>query len=380
MRIAFVCSEYPPAKHGGIGTMVRMLARRLTARGHSVRVVGYQSLGAGLAEQEIDHGVEVTRIPIAPGRLMLLRARRRIHRLLQRWTACGGLDLVEVPDYQGWAAGWRPMRAPVVVRYNGSSSYFARELDQPLQYPDYWIERASLRRAQFHCSVSRYTADRTAHVFNYAPETCEVIYNPIEATDVSPRRPSQNTVVFSGTLVGKKGVVELLKSWPKVAAQNPGAKLHLYGKDGKAPDGGSMQEYLSRMAGERLRRSVFFHGHVKRDEVLAAIANAGVAVFPSFAEAFAFAPLEAMASACPTIYSTRGSGPELIRNGEDGILVDPSKPKDIANAISAVLQSDELASRLGESGRRRVLAKFTIDRIIQQNERFYERCIRAKKA
>lgn len=380
MRIAFVCSEYPPAPHGGIGTMVQLLARRLTARGHRVRVVGCQPTGADLPEREFDQGVEVTRSAVVPGRLASLRARRRIHSILQGWTASEEVDLVEVPDYQGWAAAWRPMRAPVVVRYHGSSSYFARELNQPLHYPDYWIERASLRRAQFHCSVSRYTAERTAHVFDYVPETCDVIYNPIEAPAAHTRRPSDKTVVFSGTLAAKKGVAELLESWPTVAAQNPEAKLHLYGKDGKAPEGGSMRKRLSLMAGDHLDRSVFFHGHVDRETVLSAIADASVAVFPSFAEAFAFAPLEAMAAGCPTVYSKRGSGPELIRDGRDGILVEPSKPTEIADAISAVLQSDELAHRLGEAGRRRVLAEFTIDRIIEQNERFYDRCIRANKA
>jgi len=335
MRIAFVCSEYPPAQHGGIGTMVQMLARKLTACGHGVRVLGYQTNGAGLAARESDQGVDVTRIPVAPGRLLSLRARREIHRVLQRWTAGGEVDVVEVPDYQGWAAAWWPMRAPIVVRYHGSSSYFARELDQSLKYPDYWVERASLRRAEFHCSVSRYTADRTARVFDYTPDSCEVIYNPIEATadsTVRPRRRPAENVVFSGTLASKKGVVELLQAWPAVMARNPHAKLHLYGKDGKAPGGGSMQAYLSRIAGEGFGRTVFFHGHVTRDEVLAATANAAVAVYPSFAEAFAFAPLEAMASACPTIYSKRGSGPELIRDGKDGILIDPSKPADITRS------------------------------------------------
>ena len=73
--------------------------------------------------------------------------------------------------------------------------------------------------------------------------------------------------------------------------------------------------------------SVRFHGAVPHPVVLSALASARVAVFPSFAEAFGLAPLEAMAHACPTIFSRRGSGPELICDGRDGLLVDPSNPE-----------------------------------------------------
>ncbi len=84
-----------------------------------------------------------------------------------------------------------------------------------------------------------------------------------------------------------------------------------------------------------------------------------MAVFPSYAEAFAIAPLEAMAWGCPTIYSQRGSGPELIRHGDDGWLVDPDQTSDLSQAISRLLKDDVLANRLGTQGRRRIEERFT---------------------
>ena len=98
-------------------------------------------------------------------------------------------------------------------------------------------------------------------------------------------------------------------------------------------------------------------------------------MFPSYAEAFAIAPLEAMSAGCPTIYSQRGSGPELIEPGKHGLLIDPTRPTEIAESIIRLLQDDVLSETLGRKGLKRVRDRFSIDRAVELNERFYERCI-----
>jgi glycosyltransferase involved in cell wall biosynthesis len=120
---------------------------------------------------------------------------------------------------------------------------------------------------------------------------------------------------------------------------------------------------------------VVFHGHQTRETIFNALSTARMAVFPSYAEAFAIAPLEAMAWGCPTIYSQRGSGPELIRHGDDGWLVDPDQTTDLSQAMSRLLKDDALANRLGTQGRRRIEERFTLDRIIPENEAWYSECI-----
>jgi len=83
-----------------------------------------------------------------------------------------------------------------------------------------------------------------------------------------------------------------------------------------------------------------------------------------------------MAQGCPTIYSMLGSGPELIDDGRDGLLVDPASPQQIAEAIVCLLRNDDLARRLGAAGRERVQRAFSIDRIVRINEDFYAECAR----
>lgn len=354
--------------------MTQVLGRSLASQGHDVRVIGVYPADHQARDFEVDRGVRVWRLrdSVYPGGWVA--ARVRLYRKVADWVHGGHVDVVEVPDYHGWAAGWRKLAAPVIVRLHGSLTYFATELNQPIDQMGYWLERASLRRADYICSVSAYTSKITEQLFKVAFDSTSILYNPVELVPDSPGVPRvQNRVVFSGTLTGKKGVVALIKAWTTVVKSRPDAELHIYGKNARADDGQSMQAVLCSLL-NGARSSVYFHGHVPRQKLLEVYKTSGVAVFPSRAEAFAMAPLEAMASGCPTIYSRRGSGPELLEHGRQGLLIDPEKPEQIAEAILRVQTDISLARELGEAGRARVRECFSIDHLTAQNVAFYNRC------
>ena len=170
-------------------------------------------------------------------------------------------------------------------------------------------------------------------------------------------------------------MVSLVRAWPEVIKGWPGAVLHVWGKDGDAPGGGSMQKFLASLIPPAIAGSVHFHGHVKLEVLLDAFQTAGMTVLPSYAEGFALTPLHAMAAGCPTIYTTRGSGPELIDNGSTGLLINPDRPDEIARALLALLRDPDLASRLGEKGRRHVEESFSLPVLLARNEDFYSRCL-----
>lgn len=375
MKICFVCNEYPPGPHGGIGTMTQMLARALVKAGHEVRSVGVYPSWYGAPHTQDDHGVQILRLSEREHPLGWIASRYQLFHQIAQWSRAGLVDIVELPDYQGLAAGWRSLPVPVTARLHGSLSYFAAELNRPIDNTAYWLERASLRRADFVSSVCLYTAKMTEQVFKLPMSATEILYNPVETPPESADLPRvQNRVIFSGTLTGKKGIVSLIKAWPLVVKSVPGAELHVFGKDGRADGGGSMQEHLcSLLNGER--PSVQFHGHVTRQELFGAYRTAGAAVFPSYAEAFAVAPLEAMAVGCPTIFSERGSGPELLAHEKEGLLVNPDKPEQIAESIVRVLRNPSFAREIGEAARARVRGVFSIEHMLDRNVAYYERCV-----
>lgn len=354
--------------------MTQVLGRSLASQGHQVRVIGVYPADHQAPEFEVDRGVQVWRLRDSRNAGGWITSRVRLYRRVADWVRDGQVDLVEVPDYHGWAAGWKKLAVPVIVRLHGSLTYFAAELHQPVDQVGYFLERASLRRADYVCSVCGYTSKMTEQLFKMAFDFASVLYNPVELVPDSPGIPREkNHVVFSGTLTGKKGVVSLIKAWTTVVKSRPDAELHIFGKDARADDGRSMQASLSSLL-DGARSSVFFHGHVPREKLLDVYQTSGVAVFPSRAEAFAMAPLEAMASGCPTIYSRRGSGPELLEHGRQGLLVDPDNPEEIADAILRIQTDRSLARELGEAGRARVRERFSIECLTAQNISFYNRC------
>lgn len=376
LRLCFVCNEYPPSQHGGIGTSVHVLARALVDAGHMVRIIGLYPVREPSAV-DVDCGVTVHRLRASERRGAWVAARVELFRTVARWAAKHEINLVEVPDWGGMAAGWPRLPVPVIARLHGSARFFAAELGTRVPRRVAWMEAASLRRADAWTATTRYAASRTQALFRLPSKPLAII--PYLLADVmpvglSPRRRCQ--VAFTGTLTAKKGIVSLIRAWPLVLAVRPNARLDVYGKDGTAPDGGSMQAYLTGLLPASAAGTVLFHGHVARHVLFDALGSARAAVFPSYAETFGIAPMEAMLRGCPTIYTRRGPGPELLRDGIDALLVNPDDPTEIAHAILSLLADDGLAARLAVQGRERVRREFATPALLARNETFFRACCR----
>lgn len=355
-----------------------MLARALVQQGHEAKVVGLYPQDYPAPDYQEDHGVQVWRYRKPTWRFGWMRGRHQVFKQVARLARQNEIDLVEVADYGGPAAMWPKLRVPVIARYHGSATYFAAEMNTQVPANFHRLERASLKRADFSCSVSQYTAKKTKQVFALPSQPDAVLYNFIDSTTGANAglRPNGD-VVYSGTLTYKKGVVPLIQAWPHVIAKRD-AKLHVYGKDGQTTEGKSMQEMLRSLLSPAQQETVEFHGHTDRQELLQALHKARLGVFPSYAESFGLAPAEAMAAACPTIYSERGCGGELVRDGQDGLLVDPDNPQQIATAILRLLEDDQLALQLGSAGLQRIRENFSMEAALPKNVAFYHDCIQRK--
>jgi glycosyltransferase involved in cell wall biosynthesis len=377
LKICFFCSEYPPVPHGGAGTFTQVTARALVKAGHHVRVVGLYDGRIDAAGHEDDQGVSVWRLRVPQYRGGWVAGRFELYRLVKNWIRDGAVDLVDAPDHEGPFFAWPRLGAPLVLRAGGSYSYFLHELGKPIPLKTFQVERLSYARADAWIAKSEYIGAATKRLFHLTKGPHATLYNPVDAPASTLPFESRSTtnVVFTGTLTAKKGVISLIDAWPSVRARVSCAELHIFGKDGISPERTSMKEYLHARLPHDAQGSVHFHGHVSRTRIAAALASARAAVFPSYAEGFAWAPLEAMAAGCPTIYTQAGSGPELITDGQDGLLVDPGDPATIAHALCRLLEDSDTAQRLGEAGRRRILDKFSLDQLLPANERFYRNVI-----
>ena len=113
----------------------------------------------------------------------------------------------------------------------------------------------------------------------------------------------------------------------------------------------------------------------ERQDIPALLAAADLVLLTSQSEGLSNTLLEAMAAGLPVLATDVGGNRELIRNGENGFLLESRDPEEIAALVVQVLQNQALASRLGSSGRRRAEAEFSLDRLVTRSIEYYERLI-----
>lgn len=370
MHVAFLTTEYPPLPSGGIGTSIRNLARALVARGDRASVL---VAGAGVAFE--DRGVTVrftgeTNVPKVGWLWDARRAQRELNGMIRR----DGVDVIEAHDWCGPSAGLR-LERPLSVRCHGAATYFAHLLSESVRPSVRWTETLALRQANDCVAVSRFTADLTRRLFRLRSEV-GVIPNGIDLSQFAPAEMEEtepDTILYFGTLARKKGVLDLCRIFSRVVERRPRARLLFVGRDAPDTRTGSRstlalcQQQLSTPARERVE----FLGAQPHDRVQDYVRRAALCVFPSYAEAFPVAWLEAMACAKAVVGYDTGWAREVVRAGESGVLVPTGDTEAFAHTIEELLLDDDARLRLGRAARARVEARFTAERIARRSVERY---------
>lgn len=375
MHAGFLTLEFPPLPSGGIGTSLRTLGRALVAQGHRVTVVGW-----GPRLETEDEGVRIRFLgDSALPRMGWLLNRWAVRRELVRLVERDGLDLVATHDWCGPSAGLS-LPCPVAVHLHGSATYFAHLLAEEVRPSIHLAESVALRRASGVASVSRFTAETTRRLFGLE-RPIEVIPNGVDVERFRSGRADEvepGVVLYFGTLVRKKGVLDLGPVFSEVVRRNPEARLRLVGRDAPDRQTGcpSTWEMLAESLSPAARARTEYLGARPYLEVHQHVRRAAVCVFPSYAEALPLAWLEAMACGRPIAAYDVGWAPELVRSGEDGLLVPLGKTSLLAEAVAAVLADPELGRSLGEAARARAESDFSAESVARRTAEWYGRLLR----
>ncbi|MEK7833365.1 MAG: glycosyltransferase family 4 protein, partial [Acidobacteriota bacterium] len=249
MHICFLCNEYPPGRHGGVGSFTQTLARALVVRGHKASVVGLYACDK--LGDEWDEGVRVVRMPhtkLPGGGFLLNGARLRfILRYLHNQEA---IDVLEGPELS-LSIIPKDFPAAKVIRMNGGHQFFAATLGAKPRLWRSWLERRSFSRADHLCAVSNYVAETTRRLLQLGDCPIEILPNPVDTLRFQPQSPEleeDGLILFAGTVCEKKGVRQLVQAMPKIVAAVPNARLCIAGRDWHDPQTGeSFIEKLRRM-------------------------------------------------------------------------------------------------------------------------------------
>ena len=378
MNLAFLCSEYPPSRGGGIGTFTQALGRALARAGHRVDVVGLYDVDEDLCEE--DQGVRVWRLRRAEMPLTRFlrngwKATRKLHKLQGE-----GLELVEGQENAFAAIGPVPGVAKV-VRMNGGHHFFAVTLGKKPKLWRAWQEKRSFEQADAICAVSRYVAEVTRELLGLGDMEIPILPNPV---DVSVFRPipdipeEPGLIVFAGTVCRKKGLEPLIRSMETVLREVPEARLVVAGRDQAEPGVGSFREYLLGLMPPAVRRAVSFLGPVAHHELPELYARAQVCVFPSFMESQGIVFVEAMAMGKALVAPGIPPVLEMLEDEVQALVCDPHDPETIAAGLIRCLRDAELRRRLGTQGRQRAVERFSTEVLLEKNLAFYRQVLEQK--
>jgi glycosyltransferase involved in cell wall biosynthesis len=153
--------------------------------------------------------------------------------------------------------------------------------------------------------------------------------------------------------------------------------VHLVYVGGEIPQNGDrpMSVLIRETVGPELNGRVHVLGHLSREKVLACMIRAKVFAFPSCLEALPLVVLEAMKCGVPVVCTTYPPGPEIVEDGVNGLLADPTSPRDFSEKITRLLEDSALAHRLAVNARQTVIERFSLERCVNETERFYEQCL-----
>jgi glycosyltransferase involved in cell wall biosynthesis len=220
--------------------------------------------------------------------------------------------------------------------------------------------RAGLRRAAAVTGCSAFTLADAEARFGLVPGRGRVVYNgvaldgttqsigastPFVPVEGEPGRPY---ILALGRVVEKKGFDLLLAAYAAIDENHRTADLVIGGV------GNDLENLRRRAAAIGIADRVHFVGRLSREEVAGAMNGAAMFVVPSRLEPFGIVILEAWRAGTAVVVTNRGGPPEFVRDGVDGVLVDPFDTAEFADRLEGLLRDPARRRALAEAGRSRV--------------------------
>ncbi len=373
LSVAMLTREYPPEVYGGAGVHVEYLARSL--RGLVDLTVHCQ--GADRADAIAHRPWD--RLDGASTALQVISTD------LSMTEAAGGADLVHSHTWYANLAGHLSALLygiPHVLTAHSLEPlrpWKAEQLGGGYELSS-WCERTAMLSASAIIAVSNGMAADIHVSYPQVPaDRVHVIYNGIDAHQYSPDlgrdvlnrfgidadRPS---VVFVGRVTRQKGLPVLLRAAEWI---DPAAQLVLCA--GQA-DTAELQAEVTGLV-DRLRATrsgvIWIPGMLAKAEVIQILSHASVFVCPSEYEPLGIVNLEAMACGSAVVASAVGGIPEVVADGETGLLVPVGDEAALASAVNVLIRDPVRAAELGARGRQRAVAEFSWDRIGAQTAELY---------
>lgn len=384
MHIAFLTPEFPHPKiahAAGLGTSLKNLTTALVKEGVKVTVFVY---GQKTEEIILENGLTLHLIKNRKYKIFgWFFHRKQIQKYCNLVISTEKIDLLEAPDWTGITA-FMKFTIPQVIRFHGSDTYFCHLEDRKQKLKNFWFEKLATNCAKAFIAPTTFAGEVSKKLFQIKNKEVKTIHYGLELQkfeNTTPEKYEKGLILYIGTIIRKKGVLELPNIFNKIRKDFPESKLILIGSDSsdiKTNSTSTWQLMQSQFNSDDLK-NVEYLGKIPYEEVHTYIKKANVCVFPTFAETLGMVTIESMAMQKAVVNSNIGWAQELIVDGESGFLVHPENHDLYADRIIKLLENDSLCLKIGEKARIRVEAKFDINKLVKENIEFYQKIIKGNK-
>ncbi len=369
MRILSATPYYEP-EGGGLERYAHEILARLAAQGHDVLAL---AATRGPARDEQRDGVEVRRrrpafflgnSPVDPALVGTFR------QALRSFTPDVVVAHTPVPFPAEMAfRAARTAGVPFVPTYHAGRLRGSSPFLDVLADVDRWtLERSMLNGSQSLIAVGPYVRD---HALRRHRDRVTIVPPGVDTEFFRPgsEKGHDGRILFVGPLASGyrwKGVDVLWDAFKQVQKRFPEAELVLVG------EGPRRREFLRKAQrdGVRLRAP----GRLSLSALRAEYRQAGMVVLPSTTDAESFGMVLAEANACgrPVVASRVGGIPDFVRHRDNGLLVGPRAPRELADRVTQLLLDPDEAARMGEQGRRRVVHEHHWDSLALRTSKVLE--------
>ena len=300
---------------------------------------------------------------------------------LRNWLRASNIDLVHTHEFFSGTLGrlaaiWAGV--PVIVQMWHNADRWKRPVhvlvDRVLnRYTDVFVAN-SIAVRNFYLNCEKIIPQRFFTIYNGVKLEAYRLTIDKESKRRELRIPWDAQVLCTvGRMAKQKGYPFLIKALTQILPRFPSIRLLIVGGSGVARESNEREvRQLVQTLG--LEQAVHFLGW--REDVGTLLNASDIFVLPSLWEGFGLTLVEAMSAGKPVVATRVDAIPEVVADGETGILVPPAEHEALAEAIMALLANPDRAAMMGRAGQRRVSEMFSVDRMIREFEALYEQLYR----
>ncbi len=355
----------PRLNTGGVETGVIDLSQRLIKLGHNAAVI---SGGGELVKQLEVNGIKHYTLPVySKNPLTILRMMPVVKKILEK----EGADILHARSRVPAIIGYYASRSAGVVFITTCHGYYSKK---PFSKVMGW--------GKYVIAISQVIAKHMMDAFKVPYRRIKLIYRGVDLEKFSYKEPGESgksdyAIGIIGRLTPLKGHTYFFRAAAKLLRHFPRIKVLVVGdaSPGKEKYRQELEDLVRRLG---LSRNVEFLG--RRGDIPEILSGLDVLVLATTVpEGFGRVIIEAFASGVPVVATGVGGVTEIIRDGENGLLVPPEDPQSMSDAIVRLLKDTSLARDIVRRARKDAEDRFNLDRMITETVRVYEEALETKR-